>query len=288
MSPIAEATLTEAIRARLSKRFPTKKEIVPVGSPVHGKALEYYLFRCEKLKIAPDLSGFLQWSTSFKSRAGNYAEQVIYALAEGVKGKDSPLINYYTGKDLEAAIRAARKEVSVIEDGQPERLHEAVDRVATQFKSNHSPIKRLIKDHTTKLSFPDGIAILKGRNGTVRVRLYEAKLSGQLDVKNLPANIIALNRAAELWDRVSTTTIVEKAIGLTATPVSEKGEMRMMVPWERAISKNPDYKNISILGNEEVLTWITGIEFTKEQHENLVVNETARFVAERMYEILHL
>lgn len=294
------------IVAQLRLSFPEKKEkMKDKGSEMHKNILNKYRNLCQKNETEEDLVGYIDISRSAESRAGNFLEK---GFSVAVNSKLPPSAKHFIGKDIEHEISAYRTAVNkdFIQEGDigiansstaNEKLKkESIEKLHKEYHLNKQWTEKMltpkkterlangkIKHHYQELTLPDSITIFTNANNEKEIRIGEAKLSGELDSKNLPANIAKL-MAKGPYDDIPNTK-VERAILLTGTKADLKGEFPKASEWSNSIKKQN--VNLSVKSSHNAFEWASGYKMSHEEYKKDVLGEVENFAAESIYKRLH-
>lgn len=273
------------------------------GSQVHSNVAQKYVNLCTKNGVTPDLIGYSDIATGYKSKVGNFLEIGFSGIAnEYLKDEGS----HFIGKKIEAAVLNYRREVNsavvvsdteAIEKPQPARISrsEAVDALHADFHVNKDWAEKMLtptnvktlpsgktKQEYHKVSLPDSITIFKPKNGVTLIKIGEAKLSGQLDSKNLPKNIDEL-MSEGAFDNIE-NTVVKRAILLTGTSFIN-GKYPMAGAWINEINRRGI--SLPVVCNEHAFAWVTGKTISADTYFEKLIVPIEDLTADRMFKQLH-
>lgn len=286
------------VKNSIDTALPFRKEAqAPKGSQIHSNVAQKYVTLCEKNGIMPDIIGYADIATGYKSKMGNFLEIGFSAVANVLISNKG---QHFIGKRIESQILAYRKLINstIPTIGAPEAIpsvEEAAVSLHSLFHVNKNWAIRMITPVSSisngkgvvihkypKVSLPDSITVFHKEDGTTMVKIGEAKLSGQLDSKNLPKNIDELMDKGPFDDIEN--TVVKRAILLTGTRCAN-GKYPMASAWINEINRRGIA--LPVLCNEYAFEWATGEHITTEQYFGSIIVAIEDLAAERCFMQLH-
>lgn len=302
----SKASMSDIVSAALIAKVPFIKEPDrEKGSNMHENITANYVRLCEEKGVKPDLIGYSRVATGYQSKVGNYLEM---CFSTAVNSKLPENAQHFIGKEVERSVTSYRKSINSdiaqkdnigiakVATPDEELKKEAIDKLHETYHLNKQWTEKMltpakseitskgsIKHTYHKISLPDSITVFTKENGEKEVRIGEAKLSGQLDSKNLPKNIEDL-MAKGPYDDIPNTK-VERAILLTGTRQDAKGDFPMSNAWVNEIRK----KNLSlpVECNQNAFKWASKEEISKDEYHVGILKPIEKFSAERIYKQLH-
>lgn len=298
--------MSQAVTKSLITSIPfTKEAKKEKGSNMHDNIVSKYVAICKEKGVDPDLIGWSGIATGYQSKVGNYLEHGFSVAVNNALPKNA---KHFIGKKIESDVTSYRKKINrdIVEKDNVgissaiapdnDMKKEAIEELHRKYHLNKEWTEKMltpakseittqgkVKHTYSKISLPDSITIKSKENGEKEVRIGEAKLSGQLDSKNLPKNIEELMRKGP-YDDIPNTK-VERAILLTGTREDAKGNFPMSNAWV-AESRRQGI-SLPVESNQNAFKWASGKEISKEEYYEGILAPIENFAADRIYKQLH-